>query len=123
MEGPDPLVSADAADGLPEEVMTELRRQIFARLAVTRPDGSLMLCTCSYTRARYGMRPKITYADYDDARTAALALVKLPGATPVRLYPCYYEKDQWHHTGKLGKGKAGRKLTVYPPSWVDECGG
>lgn len=107
-------MSADATEDLPEEVLTELRRQIFARLAVTRPNGSPVLCPCSRARGRYDTRPKITYADYQDARIAALALLKLPGAMPIRLHPCYRTPGHWHHTSKLGRGRAGRKLTIYP---------
>lgn len=105
----------DDTTGPPEEVLVELRRRIFARLAITRQDGSLVLCPCSRARVRHGSRPKITYAEFEDARMAARELVRLPRAVPIRLYPCVYNPEHWHLTTRLGKGKAGRKLTFYPP--------
>lgn len=106
-------------DGVSPELRRELRRQVFHRLALVRPDGTLILCNCSRTRERYGDRPKITYASYADARMAARALILLPGATPIRIYQCRTTPGQFHHSGVLSKGRKGRRHTLYPPNWVE----
>jgi len=111
----------DDVDGIPPEITRELRRQIIDRFAILTDDGGRPLfCDCGAVwRTRYGAQSKITYATYEDAMMAARALVQLPGAIPIRVYPCFNDTtNNWHHTGKItGQGKVGRHHTVYPPDW------
>jgi hypothetical protein len=110
----------DDEDGVPPEIIRELRRQIIDRLAVLNGDGRPSSCSCHVARrARYGAQPKITYATYEDAMMAARALVQLPGAIPIRVHPCFdSNRDNWHHTSKISQGKVSRRHTVYPPNWT-----
>jgi hypothetical protein len=107
-------------DGIPPEIVRELRRQIIDRLAMLRSDGKPLFCACRVVRrARHGAQPKIAYATYEDAMMAARALVQLPGAIPIRVYPCFDgNNENWHHTSKISEGRVARRHTVYPPNWT-----